>query len=117
MDPNGALNPKEGTFSQDLQTLNKRFDIRFHTISKISEIETEINLAAQAGRVTGLMLRAHGAPFAMQFGEDPSTGILWTGSLAPTTFKKLDPTCIIVLESCETAKYSFFWFRGVCAIC
>ena len=104
-DWNGALNPSYGLFCEDLKLLNECFDIKFHTISKVSEIETEINLAAQAGRVTALMLRAHGSPEAMQFGADPDTGILRKGELSPTTFKNLDPDCIIILESCETAQY------------
>ena len=104
-DYNGALNPSYGSFCEDLKLLNECFDIRFHTISKVSEIETEINLAAQTGKVTALMLRAHGSPESMQFGSDPDTGILRKGELSPTTFKNLDPDCVIILESCETAQY------------
>lgn len=103
-DPDNAFHPGLGSFLNDIEKLNERFDVKFRTISKIEDIGHEIELAAQAGKVTGLMLRAHGSPFSMEFGSDPVFGILRNETIPLGMFSKLDPECIVVLDSCSTAK-------------
>ncbi len=103
-DHNGTLDPSNRIdFLKDNEKLNKRFDVKFRTISRVEDIKTEIELAAQTGKVTGLLLRAHGNPDCMVFGSDPECGTLWQGVFPAGIFSKLDLECIMGLFSCKTA--------------
>ncbi len=103
-DPRGSFSSKSGSLLQDLELLSDRFDIRFHNISKVNEIKEEIDLAQQAGKVMGLVLRGHGLSKGKGIVFSNSLeGILYEKSLSLDLFQGLDPQCIIVLDSCETA--------------
>jgi hypothetical protein len=104
-DPKDALNPEIGPFLKDITKLSTRFEVKFRTISRIEDIRAEIELAAQAGKITGFMLRGHGNPLFIILGSDPVSGTLRIDNIPSGTFSKLDPKCVIVLDSCRTAQY------------
>jgi hypothetical protein len=102
-DWNGAFNPENGDFIEDLKTLNKRFDVKYCNISSTDQIEKEINLASQMGKVTGLMIRAHGSQYSMSLDADPKLrSYINNRTLTNTTFKNLDPSCVVIIDSCQT---------------
>ncbi len=105
-DHNKGLNPLWTSFMID--KLSKKFDVKFRTVSCVEDVQREIQSATQMGRVTGLMLRAHGSPTSMLLGYDLNNGRLTSQTISADLFAGLDPRCVIVLESCGTASYQHF---------
>ncbi len=105
-DYNNGFNPLY--IESIIRTLSQKFDVKFRTISTVEDIEKEVRIASQIGRVMGLMLRAHGSPTDMLLSHNSDSGLLNSKTISPELFAGLDPNCIIVLSSCSTAKYPFF---------
>ncbi len=105
-DHNGALNPKyiTGLINQ----LSNRFDVKYRTISVVEDIQREITSATQFGRVTGLMLWAHGSPKSILLSYNLANGSLTNETISPDLFSGLDPSCVIALRSCSTGYYPYF---------
>jgi hypothetical protein len=95
-----AYDPRE--YTTIIHALSRRFDVKFRTIYKAEDIQKEIQIASQKGRVMGLWLQAHGAPFAIRL---TNTLLLRSEDISPSLFSGLDPDCVIALQSCSTAKY------------
>lgn len=105
-DHNNSLNP--GYIQSIIQTLSKKYDVKFRTIYKVEDIQKEIRFASQIGRVIGLLLSGHGEPLSIRLSNDSSTGRLHSRDVTPLLFEGLDPNCIIALDSCSTAGYPHF---------
>ncbi len=97
-----ALDPKH--IKSIILRLSEKFDVKFRTICKVEDIQKEIQVASQMGRVMGILLQAHGNPSSMHLSNDPSAR-LGLEDISPTLFSGLDPNCVIALDSCSTAKY------------
>ncbi|HUD02325.1 MAG TPA: hypothetical protein VMR37_08340 [Rhabdochlamydiaceae bacterium] len=100
-DYNTAFDPWKIT--SIVRKLSAKFDVKFRTIFTVEDIEKEVRLASQAGRVMGLMLRAHGSPTTMHLSDTPGSGWLTTRTVSPHLFEGLDPDGMIILDSCSTA--------------
>jgi hypothetical protein len=101
----GALNPFGIT--PLIAELSKRFDVKFRTISSVEDIKQEIQSATQFGRVTGLMIYAHGSFLSMDLSDNHNNGWLTFKTISPDLFSGLDPHCVITLLSCSTAAYPY----------
>ncbi len=104
-DPNEGLDPNKGNFLKDLSKLNERFDVKFSIVTSVDEAKKEIQLAGETGKVTGLMIRAHGDPDGMCISHGLNHTEIEKNTISEDFFKPLDPNCIISLESCSTALY------------
>ena len=91
-------------FTYNLKNLENRFDIKFRVVSNVEDIRKEIAVGSQVGRITSLILGAHGHSWGMLFGPDPTTSWLTKETIPLAGFSKLDPNCVICLESCSTAE-------------
>jgi hypothetical protein len=100
-DHNMAFDPLR--FAWIVRKLSAKFDVKFRTVFTVEDIEKEVRLASQTGRVMGLMLRAHGTPTSMQLSEAPGSGWLTTRTVSSHLFEGLDPKCEVILDSCSTA--------------
>ena len=99
-DHNGALHPNR--IISVIRQLSQRFDVKFRTISVVEDIPKEIQNATQFGRITGLMLNAHGNSSSILLSYDLN-GWLTNKTISPDLFSGLDPRCVIALRSCRVA--------------
>ncbi len=105
-DYNTALDPF--WIKPTIQKLSEKFDVKYRTIYKVEDIQKEIKIASQTGRVMGLLLQGHGEPFSIHLSDDYSSGFLNSRDVSPLLFEGLDPNCVIALSSCSTAQYPYF---------
>jgi len=105
-DHNSALNPF--WLTGIIRRLSEKFNVKYRTIYKIEDIQNEIRVASQTGRVMGLLLQSHGEPLAIHLSDDPSSGWLNSWDISPLLFEGLDPNCVIALSSCSTARHPHF---------
>ncbi|MBS0648998.1 MAG: hypothetical protein JSS10_07235 [Verrucomicrobia bacterium] len=105
-DHNTALDP--WLIKPIIRRLSERYDVKFRTVYKVEDIQTEIKAAAQMGRVMGLLLRGHGEPSSIQLDRNLTTGLLSSRDITPLLFEGLAPDCVIALDSCSTAGYPHF---------
>lgn len=106
VDHNSAFDPWR--IKPIIKKLSEKYDVKFRTVSKVEDIQREIRVASQIGRVMGLLLRGHGEPLFIQLNRDLSTGLLNSRDITPSLFEGLDPACVIALDSCSTAGYPHF---------
>ncbi len=104
-DHNEGLDPVN--IASLINQLSKRFDVKFRTISAVKDISREIQSATQFGRVTGLMLFAHGSSTGITLSDDLKNGRLTAETISPDLFSGLDPRCVLALWSCSTASDSY----------
>jgi hypothetical protein len=104
MDHNGAMNLIP-TQMESFRILDSNYDVGF-SISRLgsdNQICDRIQEAAATGPVAGMWIEAHGCPTAISFADPYNHLTVDTlKDLPPTCFDGLDPSAVIVLDSCET---------------
>lgn len=98
-DGNGALNPKSSP--QILNPLYNKFDMKYRVVQSYDEICEEIQEAAKIGKLTTVIIDAHGSPEGIYLSENKGIHRFALYS-SPSCFAGLDPSATIFLFACCT---------------